>query len=303
MELKRFKLLITGPTSQVAFPIVEKLAVDNDVYGLARFSKAADRERVEAAGATALQADMGRDDLSLIPADIDYVLHFAVVKSGDFAYDLEANAEGVGRLISRCRKAKGFLHCSTAGVYQEAGQKPLVETDPLGDNHRAMMPTYSIAKIAAETVARFAAREWNVPTTIARFSVPYGNNGGWPWFHLMMMKSGAPIPVHTDQPALYNLIHEDDYIAMLPRLLEIASVPATTVNWGGSEATSIEEWCAYLAELTGLEPKFDITENTIPPVTLDPTFMHEKVGRTKVAWRDGIRRMVEARNPELLIAK
>jgi nucleoside-diphosphate-sugar epimerase len=302
MELKGYKLLVTGPTSQVALPIVEKLAAENQVYGLARFSKDADRERVEAAGATPVKADMGRDDLSGIPEDIDYVLHFAVVKTGDFEYDLQANAEGVGRLISRCRNAKAFLHCSTAGVYQPAGQKPLVETDPLGDNHRAMMPTYSIAKIAAETVARFAAREWNVPTTIARFSVPYGDNGGWPWFHLMMMKAGAPIPVHADRPAVYNLIHQDDYMAMLPGLLEIASVPATTINWGGSEATSIEEWCGYLAELTGLEPKFDFTEDTIPPLALDPTLMHEKLGATRVAWRDGIRRMVEARNPELLRA-
>ncbi|MBW2362845.1 MAG: NAD(P)-dependent oxidoreductase [Deltaproteobacteria bacterium] len=303
MELKGQKLLITGPTSQVALPIVEKLAPENQVFGLARFSKDSDRARVQAAGATPIKADMGRDDLSGIPDDIDYVLHFAVVKSGDFGYDLEANAEGVGRLIARCRKAKAFLHCSTAGVYQPAGQKPLVETDPLGDNHRAMMPTYSIAKIAAETVARFAARQWNVPTTIARFSVPYGDNGGWPWFHLMMMRSGTPIPVHAERPALYNLIHEDDYIAMLPGLLEIASVPATTINWGGSEATSIEEWCGYLAELTGLEPKFDVTENTIPSLALDPTRMHERLGATRVAWRDGIRRMVAARNPELLLAK
>ncbi|NNL64890.1 MAG: NAD(P)-dependent oxidoreductase [Myxococcales bacterium] len=300
MQLENQTLLVTGPTSQVALPIVQKLAGANRVYGLARFSKEEDRERVAAAGATPIRADMGRDDLSVIPDGVDYVLHFAVVKSGDFAYDLEANAEGVGRLMSRCRDAKAFLHCSTAGVYAPAGQKPLVETDPLGDNHRAMMPTYSIAKIAAETVARFSARQWNLPTTIARFSVPYGDNGGWPWFHLMMMQAGAPIPVPTDRPALYNLIHEDDYFAMLPRLLEIASVPAMTVNWGGSEATSIEQWCAYLGELTGLEPKFHVTEDTIPPVCLDPTLMHEKVGRTRVAWRDGIRRMVEARNPELL---
>ncbi len=92
MELKGYKLLVTGPTSQVALPIVEKLAAENQVYGLARFSKDADRERVEAAGATPVKADMGRDDLSGIPEDIDYVLHFAVVKTGDFEYDLQANA-------------------------------------------------------------------------------------------------------------------------------------------------------------------------------------------------------------------
>jgi UDP-glucuronate 4-epimerase len=162
------------------------------------------------------------------------------------------------------------------------------------------MPTYSICKIAAETMVRFAARQWNIPTTIARFSVPYGSNGGWPWFHLMMMNAGVPIPVHTDKPSVYNLIHQDDYMAMIPKLLEIADVPATTINWGGSEATSIEEWCTYLGELTGLEPKFNYTRETLGSVTLDPAKMHDLVGRTEVSWRDGIRRMVEARNPELL---
>ncbi len=73
-----------------------------------------------------------------------------------------------------------------------------------------------------------------------------------------------------------------------------------TLNWGGSEPTSIEEWCAYIGELTGLEPKFNPTDTTIGSVTLDPAKMHELVGRTQIDWRDGIKRMVTALNPELL---
>ena len=52
------KILITGPTSQVATPIAEALAQDNDVYGLARFSKAEDREKVEAQGLTPIPVDL-----------------------------------------------------------------------------------------------------------------------------------------------------------------------------------------------------------------------------------------------------
>jgi nucleoside-diphosphate-sugar epimerase len=163
-----------------------------------------------------------------------------------------------------------------------------------------MMPTYSICKIAAESMARFAAREYDLPTTIARFSVPYGDNGGWPWYHLMMMKAGVPIPVHPDAPSVFNPIHEDDYIAQVPRMLEIASVPATIVNWAGNDLVSIEEWCAHLGELTGLEPKFEHKEDTIASLPLDTTRMHELVGKARVHWRDGIRRLVETRNPELL---
>jgi len=300
MELVDRTILVTGPTSQVGLPVIEALAPNNRVFGLARFTKPADRAKVEERGATAIAADMGRDDLSQVPEDVDVVLHFAVVKSGDFAYDLEANAEGVGRLLSRCRRAKAFLHCSTTGVYEHAGRSPRAEDAPLGDNHRVMLPTYSIAKIAAESVARFAARELGVPTVIARLSVPYGDNGGWPWFHLMMMKAGTPIPVHPDAPSVYNPIHEDDYVRMIPGLLDLASVPATTINWGGSETASVEDWCGYLGELTGLEPRLVASDRALGSVVADLTRMHEHLGRTRVGWREGLRRMVEARNPELL---
>jgi UDP-glucuronate 4-epimerase len=296
------KILVTGPTSQVGVPVVGALAPRNEVWGLARFQKPEQRESIEALGVRTVAADLATGSFEDLPTDFDVVLHFAVVKSGDFAYDLEANAEGVGRLMShlgRGHPPRAFLHCSSAGVYEYAGHEPLAETSPLGDNHRAMLPTYSICKIAAETVARFGAREWQIPTVIARFSVPYGNNGGWPWFHLMMMKGGAEIPVHADGPNLFNPIHEDDYIAQIPRMLELASVPASVVNWGGPQS-SIEEWCAILGELTGLTPKFRETDQTIGSVTLDLGRMKETVGETRVPLRDGLRRMVESLNPELL---
>jgi nucleoside-diphosphate-sugar epimerase len=298
--LQNEKVLITGCTSQVGFPVARELSRSNEVHGLARLAKAEDRERVEAIGVRCVPLDLAADPLDAVPDDFSVVLHFAVVKSGDWDYDLAANVEGTGRLMAHCRSARAFLHCSSGGVYAEQGHEPRTESGPLGDNHRAMMPTYSICKIASESMARFGARQWNLPTTIARFSVPYGNNGGWPWFHLMMMKSGTPIPVHSDGPCVYNPIHEDDYIAQIPRLLEIADVPATVVNWGGSESVSIEEWCEYIGSPTGLAPEFRKTEDTIPGLPLDLRRMHEFVGETKVSWRDGIRRMIETLNPELL---
>ncbi len=298
------KILITGPTSQVGLPIARSLAEHNEVHGLARFGRAADRERLEALGVRCIPFDLATASLEDLPDDYTYVLNFAVVKSKEdgFDYDLAANAEGVGRLMAHCRAARAFLHCSSAAVYQHAGQKPAKEGDPLGDNHRAILPTYSICKIAAETVVRFAARQWSLPTTIARLSVPYGANGGWPWIHLSLMRAGHPIPLHPEQPNIFNPIHEDDYVAQIPRLLEIAAVPATVVNWGGSEPASIEEWCAYLGELTGIQPEFRTTHATVGPLPVDLTRMHERVGKTRVGWRDGIRRMVEARAPELLAA-
>lgn len=304
MSLGGRRILVTGATGQVAAPIARQLAADNEVLLLGRFRRPEDEERARALGGVPLRADLA-GDLSQVPRDVDAVLHFAVVKrdASRFDDDLAANAEGAGRLMARCRDARAFLHCSSAAVYQAKGGEPVRESDPLGDHHRRMLPTYSLCKIASEAVVRFAAREFGVPTTIARLGVPYGSaGGGWPFVHLMMMKQGLPIPVHPQGPNRFPLLHEDDYTAHVEPLLAAAGVPATIVNWAGSEDTSIEDWCGLLAELTGLEAKLEPGEAALEPLPLDLDRMHALLGRTRVAWRDGIRRMVEDRAPELLRA-
>jgi nucleoside-diphosphate-sugar epimerase len=301
VDLEGCKLLITGATGQVAEPVVAALASHAEVTALARFGKDEDRDRIAAHGANCVSADLA-DPLGLrdLPRDFDYVLNFAVTKTGNFDYDLAANAEGAGRLMVHCAEAKGFLHFSSTAVYQYAGHEPRTETAPLGDNHRAMFPTYSISKIAAETVVRFTARQFGVPATIARLSVPYGDNGGWPFYHLLMMREGIPIDIHPESPNYYNLLHADDYIEKIPHLLAAAGSEAATVNFGGSERTSIEEWCAWLTELTGLEPVFRENPAAFGSLCIDTTRMHELIGPTGVDWKEGIRSMVRKLAPELL---
>jgi len=294
------KILVTGPTGQVADPVSRAFAKDNEVWGIARFGDTAKRKSLESDGVRCVPLDLEAADFSSLPDDFDYVLNLAVVKTPNFEHDLRCNGESTGLLMSHCRKAKAFLHCSTTGVYQPKGHDVIAEEDELGDNHRAMLPTYSIAKISAEVVVRFAARQFDLPTIITRLNVPYGNNGGWPYYHLIMMKNGVPIPVHKNAPSIYTPIHEDDIIRMIPGLLAAAAVPAPTINWCGQDHVSIEEWTAYMGELTGLEPKFEPTEQTIESVRTDNSKLQALVGGAKVDWKDGLRRMIETRHPDWL---
>ncbi|MFT4519697.1 MAG: UDP-glucuronate 4-epimerase [Halioglobus sp.] len=301
VELKGSKILITGPTGQVALPVVEHFAKIADVYALARFRKEEDRKKIEDLGATVIAADLAdRDSMAAIPEDVDYVMNFAVVKSGDFDYDLAANAEGVGNLMLRCRNAKAFLHFSSTAVYEYNGHEPRAENAPLGDNHRVMFPTYSISKIAAETVCRFTAHHNDIPTTIARLSVPYGDNGGWMYFHMLMMQQGIPIDLHPEKPNYYNPLHVDDYIEKIPYLLGAATTEVTTVNFGGSQRASIEDWCAYISELTGFEPVFQDNHKAFGSLCIDTEKMHELIGETKVDWREGILKQLKNLAPEVL---
>lgn len=301
VDLKGSKILVTGPTGQVAEPFIERWAQQAELWALARFSKDGDRQRLEALGATCFAADLAEPKaLQGLPDDFDYVLNFAVVKTHDFDYDLAANGEGVGRLMLHCRSVKAFLHFSSTAVYEYAGHDPRSEDSPLGDNHRMMFPTYSISKIAAETVCRFTAHQFDIPVTIARLSVPYGDNGGWPFFHLLMMQEGIPIDLHPEGPNYYNLLHVEDYVEKIPLLLGAATTEVTTTNFGGSDRTSIEQWCAYLTELTGFEPVFQDNPKAFGSLCIDTTRMHSLIGETRVDWKTGVRSMVEALAPQLI---
>ncbi|MDT5273339.1 MAG: UDP-glucuronate 4-epimerase, partial [Mycobacterium sp.] len=299
-QMRGAKILITGPTGQVASPIAQALAADNEVWGIARFTNPAAREALEKSGVRCETVNLAAGDFTGIPADFDYVLNLAVAKSGDWDKDLGANAESVGLLMAHCRNAKAFLHCSSAAVYDPPDDEPRSERAALGDNHKPLFPTYSISKIAGEVVARTMARAVDVPTIIARLNVPYGDNGGWPFYHMEMMLAGIPIPVPAGIPARYNPIHEDDIIATIPKLLDAASVPATTVNWCGDQTVSLQEWCDYLGSLVGKEPVFQESAQALRGNPTDASRMHELIGAGTVDWRDGIRRMAATFHPELV---
>jgi UDP-glucuronate 4-epimerase len=294
------KILITGPTGQVASPIAQALATDNEVWGIARFTNAAAREALEKSGVRCETVNLAAGDFTGIPSDFDYVLNLAVAKSGNWDKDLAANAESVGLLMAHCRNARAFLQCSSGAVYDPPDDEPRTERAALGDNHKPLFPTYSISKIAGEVVARTMARALGVPTVIARLNVPYGDNGGWPFYHMEMMLAGIPIPVPAGGPARYNPIHEDDIIATIPKLLAVASVPATTLNWCGDQAVSLQEWCGYLGSLVGKEPVFQESEQALRGNPTDPSRMRELVGVTTVDWQDGMRRLATKFHPELV---
>ena len=302
------KILITGATGQVANPVAKALARDNEVWAVARFGNPRARRDLEDAGVQCAVVDLAVGDYSAVPNDVTIGLNFARAAAAQWGPDLDTNVGGLLSLMEFCQGAKSFLHCSSTAVYQATGNTPrFKEDDPLGDNHRVYesfmpdMQTYSITKIAAEGVARWGARRFDLPTTIARLNVPYGGAFSWPAFHLDMMMRDRPVPVYIEEPSEYNPIHDDDILAMIPGMLAAASIPVTTVNWGGNDVVSIQQWCAYFGELTGIEPKFFPTDQTLASVSVDTTRMAALVGKTNVHWKDGFRRIVEAKYPEKLM--
>ena len=154
--------------------------------------------------------------------------------------------------------------------------------------------------LGLKTCYAWIAEQFKVPLTIIRICSTYGPEGGTPADRLEMMLEGKPIRLHPDKPNNYNPIYEDDYVELGVRALEVAAIRPVVVNWAGSETVSAEDYCTYMGELVNIKPIFEYTPEAHTPLWPDVTYMHEVLGRTKVHWRDGLRRMIEARHPELL---
>jgi nucleoside-diphosphate-sugar epimerase len=294
------KILVTGPAGQIAFPLAATLAHSNDVWGLARFTNAASREKVELAGIRPFAGDLATGDFAGLPDDFDYVLHLATYRNGGLNYDeaMRVNAEGTQLLLAHCRASKAVLVMSTFEVYkpQIDPRHVYVESDPLGDSNSQLDPTYSVSKIAQEAVSRACARAYEVPVVVARMNASYGDNGGLLAYHLDWILAGKPVMVKWD-PAMYSPIHEDDIYGQTEALLEAASVPATVVNWAGDEPVAAQEWCALMGELTGRTPQVTVREvpGGIHGIVGDSTLRTSLTGPGQVPWRQGVARLVEHR--------
>jgi len=296
------KILITGPAGQIAFPLARHLAADNEVWGIARFADDESRARVDALGVTTRVCDLASGDFTDVPDDFTYVVHLAAFQGPglDFDHAITVNAEGTGLLLSHCRRAKAALVMSTHSVYRPH-EDPLhvyVESDPLGEVNSALSPPYSMSKIAQEAVARTCARQLDLPVVIARMNASYGPNGGLPVYHLDAAVAGERVTTRWD-PCPYMPIHEDDINQQTAALLDAASVPARIVNWGGDDPVSVQEWCAFFAELTGHDVPVDVVETpgTLRGSIADPTARQAVAGRCEVSWRDGLRAAFASRYP------
>lgn len=304
--LKNEKILFAGLTGQIGYRLASYLAKSNEVWGLARFRDEGKRKQLEGEGVRTHATDLADPRLRGLPDDFTCLIHFAVHQEGglDFDMALRVNAEGTGLLMAHCRRARGALVMSSCAVYDlpDDPYHAVKETDPLGGPRSLHCPTYATSKMAQEAVARSTARQLGLPTTIARMNVFYGEYGGLPPWQFEWMLAGLPVPLQPNRASVCTPIHEEDINSQVGGLLAAASVPATIVNWGGDEVVDVRTYCAYMGEIAGLKPQFiDAPDDPLAAKTVvaDSTRRRELTGASRVGWREGMRRVIATRHPEI----
>jgi nucleoside-diphosphate-sugar epimerase len=295
------KILITGVTGDVAFPVAKALAANNEVWGLARFSDPAQRLRVEQAGIHPVAADLGAGDLTGVPDDATYLVHLAYFRGGanDFDEAIRVNGEGTGMLLAHCRKAKAALVMSSNVVYapNDDPWHASVETDPIGGMIPYWSPTSPTAKIAQESIARYCARALDLPVVIARLNSVYGPDGTYQSTSNMdAVVEGRTVAARWD-PHPHAPIHVDDITGQLEAMLDAASTPALIVNWAGDEIVTIQQWSQYAASYCGREANIEVrvTPGTTRSNLADTTKRQSITGPCTVTFEPAFRNIYEQR--------
>ncbi|RCG24493.1 NAD(P)-dependent oxidoreductase [Sphaerisporangium album] len=301
------KILITGATGQVARPVAEALAKDNEVWCLGRFGDSGAERELRDLGIRTWRWDMAeltKEGLDGLPDDFTHVMHSAAHRGDgtDFDASVEINSVSAGRLMTHCHRAEAFLFVSSGAVYAPRSQEHLVrEDDPLG-GRMPWLPTYPVGKLAAEGAVRAFGATLGLPTIIARLNVAYGPHahGGMPILLFRRMLAGEPVEVPLQGQNWCSPIHTDDIVRQVPLLWNATTVPARVVNWAGDDTVGIQDMLTYMAELTGAEPRFSPSEVYRATSAFDNTLRASLIGGCEVGWREGLRATLRAHFPHLV---
>jgi UDP-glucuronate 4-epimerase len=284
------RVLVTGASGLVAFPVAMALAKTNDVYALARFSNPEQERLLEAAGARAISFDLAEPDLSPLPRSVDVVINYAVLPP-NIEEHFDVNAGAVGRLARRYRDCEAFVQGSTGSLYAYQGERPLREEDPYGLHSAAEL--YAASKIAAEYLLKHLSEDYRMPTTIVRIFSFYGPRGGGVTQRIDQVAQGLPVSVYPGKRNVHTPLFEDDYVEKTIAAVGIAKSPAEIINLGGSESVTTQEYCEMAGEILGKKPIF-MDNSKAWPIWADTTKMAKLLGPSRVSIREGVRRVIEA---------
>jgi nucleoside-diphosphate-sugar epimerase len=290
------RVLVTGASGIVAFPVAAALAKDNEVYAVARYSDPKQKKMIEAAGARAIAFDIGEEDLSPLPKSVDVVINYAVLPPSHKNRAYDVNTGATGRLARRYRDCEAFVHGSTGSLYEYQGERPLREDDPYGLHSAG--ENYAASKIAAEYLLKHLSIDYELPVTMIRIFSFYGPRGGGVTQRVDQVARGEPVSVYPGVRNVHTPLYEDDYVEKTIAAAGIAKIGGEIINVGGSEAVTTQEYCEMAGEILGKKPIF-VDNGKSWPIWADTTKMAKLLGPSKISVREGVRRIIEATDQRL----
>nr|WP_121273237.1 NAD-dependent epimerase/dehydratase family protein [Pedobacter schmidteae] len=271
-----------GPSmAKLARLAIDLAGIKKRVIGVSRFSDAATREELEAAGIETISADLLNEaDLAALP-DVPNIIYLAGTKfgtTGKEAFTWAMNAYLPGRVAERFKKSR-IVAFSTGNVYPftpvtSGGLSEEYAVAPVGE--------YGQSCLGRERIFQYFSEKNNTPTLIYRLNYAIDLRYGVLLEIAKSVNEGRPIDLTTGS---VNVIWQGDANEIAIRALLHCSSPAKLLNVTGPETLSVK----WLAEQFGLlMNKTPLFENEVQPTALlnNASEAHRLFGYPRVTIRE-----------------
>lgn len=211
-------------------------------------------------------------DLEKVDFDVDYVYYFSGVTGTnisieDFNKFIDINEKGLLNVLEIIKSKNVFpkiIFPSTRLVYKGVKNKPLIE-----DAEKEFKTIYALNKFHNESVLKMFQNYYNIPYSIFRICVPYGNmlsddySYGTIGFFLNKAKKKESITLFGDGQLKRTFTYVGDICNQIIKVSENDNSNGQIYNIGG-ETYSLDE----VAHMVAKKFKVEVTHVDWPPLAL-----------------------------------
>jgi len=236
-------VLVTGATGFLGRATVARLAADGmTVRALVRR-----RDAALPGGVQRVMGDLaGPADLAGLVDGVDTVVHCAAhMGDGDRRRHAAVTVRGTERLLRAAvdARVRRFVHVSTIAVHGRGMAGALLPPDGELEPTPALRDDYAWAKAAAERWVRLYGAETGLETVVLRPGIIYGP--GRDFVARVARRLAGPLHlVGGGRRMLLPLVHRDDVVEAIVRVLALAAPPPTPLALVGPDSPTQGRWLA-----------------------------------------------------------
>ena len=207
--------------------------------------------------------------------DIETIFHFSGQSSGEISFDdpLKDLSDNTASTLALCdfmveNDIKKIIYASSVCVYGDPKVFPSKEKDMRAENIKGF---YGIGKLASENYLRLYYHNYGIDATCLRLFTIYGpgqnmsnlRQGMVSIFLELIMSGQDPVVVHGSLDRFRDLLHIDDLLEILSRLLDLDLDGYHTFNVGTGQKTTVREIIQIICKTLNMQPTISSKGNTL----------------------------------------